>query len=417
MALVIVGENESSDVLPLSKLTNVKFNRGSVITCTLYLPSWLGQLLYLHIWHDNSGDSPAWNLDHVVIRDTRNNEKWNFMCQEWLAVESKAGRTDKVIYVARIDEIANYKHLFLSNSTDGLYDEHLWISVAAKPPQSTFTRVQRASCCLSVLFCTMITNAMFYDDSGEDTSPVFFLGPLKISMRQVMIGIQSSLIIFPVNLAITQLFRKTSLVSTAPATEKKPKSALPKTKPNAIIPRFVRRNSSLKYIPIENEGSTYSLSTFAFRDTSRTHSSKEDYLTATKSFLNLDWKPDTEKHKNHRRKYFYSFLYWTAWVLCFMSVGVSAFFTLLYSLEWGKEKSEQWLLSFFVSFVQDAAVSQPVKVALFSAMIALFIKISMEQKEKHKLFLTKKTMIEDAKVESCSSEMVRTAQLTFSCRC
>lgn len=414
MALVIVGENESSDVLPLSKLTNAKFNRGSVITCKLYLPSWLGQLLYLHIWHDNSGDSPSWNLDHVVIRDTRNNEKWNFMCQEWLAVENKDGRTDKVIYVARIDEITNYKHLFLSNSADGLYDEHLWISVAAKPPQSTFTRVQRASCCLSVLFCTMITNAMFYDDSGEDTSPVFFLGPLKISMRQVMIGIQSSLIIFPVNLAITQLLRKTSLVSTAPATEKKPKSPLPKTKPNAFIPRFVRRNSSLKYIPVDNEGSTYSLSTFAFRDTSRTHSSKEDYLTTTKSFLNLDWKPNTEKH---RRKHFYSFLYCTAWVLCFMSVGVSAFFTLLYSLEWGKEKSEQWLLSFFVSFVQDAAVSQPVKVALFSAMIALFIKISTEQKEKHKLLLTKKTMIEDVKVESCSSEMVRTAKLTFSCRC
>ena len=371
-------------MLPLSKLTNVKFNRGSVITCTLYLPRWLGQLLYVHIWYDNSGDSPAWNLDHVVIRETRSNEKWNFMCQEWLAVESKDGRTDKVIYVACIDEITNYKHLFLSNSTDGLYDEHLWISVAAKPPQSTFTRVQRASCCLSVLFCTMITNAMFYDDNGEDTSPVFFLGPLKISMRQVMIGIQSSLIIFPVNLAITQLFRKTSLVSTAPATDKKPKTPLPKKK-------------------LFNESSTTIQSTIA---------SKDD-VTATESFFNLDWKPNTEKHKKLGRKHFYSFLYYTAWVLCFVSVGVSSFFTLLYSMQWRKEKSEQWLLSFFVSFVQDAAVSQPVKVALFSAMIAYFMRISMEQKEKRKKFVTKKARNEDVKGQSYSREMVRAAQLTF----
>ena len=379
-----------------------------MITCTLHLPSWLGQLLYLHVWHDNSGDSPAWNLDHVVIRDTRNNEIWNFMCQDWLAVESKDGRTDKVIYVAPIDEITNYKHLFLSNSADGLYDEHLWISVAAKPPQSSFTHVQRASCCLSVLFCTMITNAMFYNDGREDTSPVFFLGPVKISMRQLMIGIQSSLIIFPVNLAITQIFRKTSLVSTAPATEKKPKTPLLKTKPNAFISRVMRRNSSLKYIPVDPEGSIYSLSTIAFRDTSRTHSSKDDYLTTTKSFLNLNWKPNSERLK-HRITHFYSFLYYTAWVLCFASVCVSAFFTLLYSMQWGKEKSEHWLLSFFVSFVQDAAVSQPVKVALFSAMIAFFIKISMEQKEKRKLFVRKKRMFQDVKGESYSSEMVRNA--------
>ena len=305
------------------------------------------------------------------------------MCREWLGVERKDGRTDKVIYVARIDEITNYKHLFLSNSADGLYDEHLWISVAAKPPQSSFTRVQRASCCLSVLFCTMITNAMFYDDSGKDAFPVFFLGPLKISMRQVMVGIQSSLIIFPVNLAITQLFRKTSLVSTAPAT-KKPKTPLPKKNPF-------------------NESSTTIQSTIV----------SNDYVTAAKIFLSLDWKTHAEKHKNHRVKHFYSFLYYTVWVLCFISVGASSFFTLLYPMQWGKEKSEQWLLSFFVSFVQDAAVSQPVKVALFSAMVACFIRISMEQKEKRKIWVTKEARTEDVKEQSYSSKMVRAAQLTF----
>ena len=392
--MVIVGEKESSDVLPLSKRTKVKFKRGSVITCTLYLRRWLGQLLYLHVWHDNSGDSPAWNLDHVVIRDTRNNEIWNFMCQDWLAVESKGGRTDKVIYVAPIDELTNYKHLFLSNSADGLYDEHLWISVAAKPPQSSFTRVQRASCCLSVLFCTMITNAMFYDDGRGDTSPVFSFGPLKISNRQVLIGIQSSLIIFPVNLAITQLFRKTSLVSKAQATEKKPKTPLPKTKPSTSISRFVRGN---------HERSATIQSTIASRDC----------LTATKSFLDLDWNSNTAKYRKLRKKHLYTFLYYTAWVLCFVCVGLSAFFTLLYSMQWGKENSEQWLLSFFISFVQDAAVSQPVKVSLFSAIIACFIKISMKHK-KHKMFVTKKERIEDVDTESYFSEMVRSARLTFS---
>ena len=403
---MIVGENGSSGVLPLSKLTKVKFNRGSVITCTLQLPNWLGQLLYLHIWHDNSGDNPSWNLDHVVIRDTRRDEKWNFMCGEWLAVEREDGRIDKVIYVAGIEEITNYKNLFLSNSADGLYDEHIWISVVAKPPQSSFSRVQRASCCLSVLCCTMITNAMFYDDGTVDTSPVFYLGPLKITIRQLMIGIQSSLIIFPVNLVITQLFRKTSSSPTAPSThtEEKPKNQQPKAKPNTFIRRFRRRNSSLKYITVDHGSSTTSLATITSPESSKIHSSKERLIT-TESYLNLK-KLDTKNHERNLKTHLYRFLYFTAWVLCFVSVFVSAFFTLLYSMQWGQEKSEQWLLSFFVSFVQDAAISQPVKVALFSAMMAFFLKYSMEQKEKNRPLVNTKTRIEDEKEASYSTQVV-----------
>ena len=75
-------------------------------------------------------------------------------------------------------------------------------------------------------------------------------------------------------------------------------------------------------------------------------------------------------------------------------------------MQWGKEKSEQWLLSFFVSFVQDAAISQPVKVALFSAMMAFFLKYSMEQKEKHRPLVNTKTRIEDEKEASYSTQVV-----------
>lgn len=396
-------------MLPLSKLTKVKFNRGSVVTCTLHLPNWLGQLLYIHIWHDNSGNSPSWYLDHVVIRDTRSGETWNFMCGEWLAVESEDGKTDKVIYVAGIEEITNYKHLFLSNSANGLYDEHLWISVAAKPPQSCFTRVQRASCCLSVLFCTMITNAMFYDDGKVDTSPVFFLGPIKLSMRQLMIGIQSSLIIFPVNLAMTQLFRKTSSASTMPATEEKPNSPLPTKKPNVFTRPFGRRSSSLKYIPMDHESSTTSLSTIAFPENSKTYSCQER-LTTTESYLNLK-KINTKRPRYNRKKLFFRFLYYTAWVLCFVSVFVSAFFTLSYSLVWGSEKSQQWLLSFFISFAQDAGISQPVKVAMFSATVAFIIKFSTKQNEKRRQFMSKKTTNYDKKASNFTEIEVRSEQV------
>lgn len=319
------------------------------------------------------------------------------MCGEWLAVESNDGKTEKVIYVANIGEMSSYKHLFLSNSADGLYDEHLWISVAAKPPTSTFTRVQRASCCLSILFSTMIANAMFYDNGKVDTSPVFYLGPIKISMRQLMIGIQSSLIIFPINLGMTQLFRKSS-TATVPAIEEKPKTtpnySQPKTKTELTIfsRRFGRRPSSLKYLPLP-----YQL---------HITSSMSTIISGSESTFNFKT-DDTKITDDKKKRHFYRFLYYLAWILCFVSVFVSAFFTLLYSLQWGSERSQQWLLSFFVSFIQDASISQPLKVALFSALLAFVLKFSMERKEKHRRFKIRKVKTGDDDEGSARSTEVQ----------
>lgn len=398
ITFLVVGENGSSGTLPLSKLTKVKFKRGTVVTVVLSLPSSLGQLLYLHIWHDNSGDNPSWYLDHVAIRNVLTDEKWNFMCRDWLAVESGDGRTEKVLYVANINEMANYRYLFLSHSADGLYDEHLWISVAAKPPQSSFSRVQRVSCCLSILFCTMITNAMFYDSGKADTSSVFYLGPIKITMRQLMIGIQSSLIIFPINLAITQLFRKSSNASMSLGEAERAKSVIFKRKPKLLFDCFDRRVKPLskKYLPMTYEAnSTISISTLK--------SASADRFTDDESMFNLN-NAYTKISQEKKRKNLYMCLYYFAWVLCFVSVLTSAFFTLSYSLQWGSERSQQWLLSFFVSFIQDAAISQPVKVALFSAVIAFVIKFTLEQKEKRQQFKRKKVTLNDKGEKACLIE-------------
>ena len=389
VSLVIVGENGSSGSISLNKLNKVKFSRGSVITFHLYLPNCLGPLVYLHIWHDNAGDSPSWNLDHVVIRNTQSDEKWNFLCLDWLAVESMDGRTDKVLYVAHDKEMANYKHLFLSNGMDGLYDGHLWISAVAKIPHSSFTRVQRSSCCLSLLFCTMITNAMFYDREIIDTSTVFILGPVKLTVRELMIGIQSSLIIFPINLALSQLFRKSSAVAEQ-ATDKDESStaSILKRDPTHYTTQLSRKKSfpGRNYSPVYQSRSFSSLHSSTLSEGIFPSNEK---LTNTGSIFNLRRTysgKHTPKLLNHlalnRRYYVYRVLYFLAWILCFVSVFTAASFTLMYSLLWGSEKSQQWLLSFLVSFIQDAAVSQPLKVAIFSAVIAFVIKFSMDQRER-----------------------------------
>lgn len=57
--------------------------------------------------------------------------------------------------------------------------------------------------------------------------------------------------------------------------------------------------------------------------------------------------------------------YWivyVAWVMLTIIVAVSAFFLLLYSMEWGSSKSEEWLSSFILSFLESITLIDPVKV-------------------------------------------------------
>ena len=57
----------------------------------------------------------------------------------------------------------------------------------------------------------------------------------------------------------------------------------------------------------------------------------------------------------------------------FLCVVVSGFFTILYSMEWGKKKSLEWLSTFVLSFFQSVIVVQPVKVQSSTLQLPLLI--------------------------------------------
>jgi len=61
-----------------------------------------------------------------------------------------------------------------------------------------------------------------------------------------------------------------------------------------------------------------------------------------------------------------------AWFLSFATVSVSATFTFFFSLQWGKEISNQWLSSMLVSFTEDLFVLQPIKIVLLIVLTACF---------------------------------------------
>ena len=55
-----------------------------------------------------------------------------------------------------------------------------------------------------------------------------------------------------------------------------------------------------------------------------------------------------------------------------LSIIVPGFFTILYSMEWGPEKANEWLTTFLMSFFQSVIIVQPVKVMFYTTSTSLF---------------------------------------------
>lgn len=214
VGIIINGEKGSSGSFTLNESIARRkyFSRASVNNFTLTLPSSLGKLTDIRIWHDNTGTNPAWFLQQVVITDKQTDEMWYFFANQWLSLDYRSGTVELDIEAAEENELRAFKPIFFARTARNLGEGHIWISVFTRPPQNPFTRCQRLTCCLSFLLTAMVTNAMFYqfDKTPTDT---FKFGPLVMSWTQIKIGIQSSVIAIPANLLVVLLFRKTKPAS------------------------------------------------------------------------------------------------------------------------------------------------------------------------------------------------------------
>ncbi|XP_078692132.1 polycystin family receptor for egg jelly-like [Branchiostoma floridae x Branchiostoma belcheri] len=595
------------------------FDRGSVNNFLLSVPRCLGNLQYLRVWHDNSGKgrNASWFLDKIIITDLQTEKRTYFFCGQWLAVEEGDGVVERLLPAAGEEDVLQFQNLFVSNSRKNMTDGHLWMSVRvvtvwrspchdlaprriclyvlpvqvlSRPTRSTFTRVQRASCCLLLLFTSMITSCMFYQAPLDPDAPGLHLGLFSITYQELSISIQSTLVVLPVNLLVVNIFRKlrakdqvapskgnygknikavssSSLtkrhtekprekssnkekennkpvgsphkMSTTLTKEQDPQPDCPSQKlprksqekgdsgraknEDQSLPSLVDRNDQppvqkscksseteistprdvVQHVRTLHGGETKTLRRRRSRDTLAAPNNRQycvsTSLTApledshTENDTNLDFeetsnvqsgstrrvrakpskieptprglekrrqalkrtsslprsnailpydhsevpvaqsestqsldnanttedkqlkplhvrleesvarfeeakrreernktseknkaKPETKKKKQTTKKKKKPFLLphwflWVAYVIVYGGAMMSGFFTILYSLEWGYNKSTQWLVTFLLSFFQDALVVQPVKVVVMAALVSLIVKKSDEE--------------------------------------
>lgn len=208
VSMVFSGEEDETPPRLIFDDKRDVLQKGGVDGFVMATPRSLGQMSHVRVWHDNSGSSPGWFFSRMQVVDMQTLDKYYFILDRWLNAAEDDGIIDRIVPLAGKDELTGFSHLFFTKARKDLMDGHIWFSVYGKPPKSNFTRVQRLTCCISLLLATMVGNILLYQDATEEyTGTTVRLGPITLTIEQILKGVISSLIAFPINLVIVLIFK------------------------------------------------------------------------------------------------------------------------------------------------------------------------------------------------------------------
>ena len=165
VSCIISSESTETEILKLTDANKKRklFSRAGVDSFLLALNQPLGCLTSILIWHDNSGKvSSSWYLKYIIVHDLQTRDKSYFICEDWLGVERGASSIERVLPVCLQEQKTQFKYLLTKQTKQKLSDGHLWFSVLARPVQSSFSRLDRLTCCFVLLAVSMLMNILYY---------------------------------------------------------------------------------------------------------------------------------------------------------------------------------------------------------------------------------------------------------------
>nr|XP_020757685.1 polycystic kidney disease and receptor for egg jelly-related protein [Odocoileus virginianus texanus] len=406
------GTEGSSDVHCLSHPQFTTLYRGSICTFLLATKKDLGDIHSLRVWHNNEGRSPEWYLSRIKVENLFSRHIWLFMCREWLSIDTSLDRT---FHVTPPDKPLKKMDFFLIDFSYKLGRSHLWFSVFSGVISAPFNRLQRLSCCLAMLLSTLLCNIMFFSLGKEiEADP-----QEQRYIRSMVIGLESAFITLPVQLVITSLFiysqrrPRVTLGEVTPqihplkpaasehweerlgnwhayeidkASSQEPVSKRHRVKPKASVKVTSNRQPLVKQAeskvsPIKSKVSrtqskvsrvqskvTQAQSTFSHiqgRNINTNDPNIEDKTNVSDEEQTLQ--PGSTTLKEKPRMVLPQWCVCLAWLLVFLTCGISSFFIIFYGLTYGLEKSTAWVFASICAFIQSVFLVQPSKIIFLSA--------------------------------------------------
>jgi len=251
----------------------------------------------------------SWYLKQIIVHDLQTREKDYFICEKWLAVEKEDGKIERLLPVSCESQKLEIKYLAQEQIKKNLTDGYLWFSIFARPLQSSLTRKDRTTNCFVLLFLIMFSNTMYFTVKNN-------LSTTKcdgFNLGTVMcINISSVLISIIINLILFV--------------------------PTYIILEIFKKSKPKK---------------------SRINEIKE-----------LIGEKESIKSKNQLRLPWWSKI--VGYILSFIIIGVSIFFTIMYGITMGNDLAIKCFSSIITSFLITILITGPLK-AFISAILFSFI--------------------------------------------
>ncbi|GCB81644.1 hypothetical protein scyTo_0022818 [Scyliorhinus torazame] len=423
--ITLKGTLAESEVHLLRHPDHKTFRRNSVDTFLLTTKIELGDLLLIQLWHNNVGLSPSWYLSRVKVQNVRNSHTWYFFCRKWFSTRRGVGLLHRSFPLTDPHALLRRQDVFFIETSSNIERGHLWFSVFAYDADQSFTRIQRLSCCLAMLLSSLLLSLMLFKKKEEENY-------LRRLLRSFVVGVESALVMVPVELLIATLFtyaqRKDASLRVKGSPELGPNQAdvshlsgNPDKKANSL-----RERLKDWYQPddqaSEGEGSPKAatpdddrynfLSYIAGLETIQTPLTKRknnsiipeseaDQINseenvekqgAEKTPRPLKFKPKASLHQNRPGKHKTSgrtgkpskekgpnkshhiwsrCLLLFAWCLVCLLSATSAIFIVMYGLSYGVDTSWLWLIASAISFIQSVFLLQPLKIIVFAAFFAL----------------------------------------------
>eukprot|EP00094_Tigriopus_californicus_P011733 TCALIF_11336-PA protein Name:"Similar to lov-1 Location of vulva defective 1 (Caenorhabditis elegans)" AED:0.02 eAED:0.02 QI:96/0.94/0.83/1/0.71/0.80/36/119/3138 len=433
--IVITGDDEQTAVRTLDPGWKDTLRKGCVDSYIMRSPRPLGDLQYVRVWHDNTGrgNYASWYCTAVLIRDVQTNQQWEFLANRWLAVEKDDGQIERLIPVSADEDRRSFNHLFNYTVERGIREHHIWLSVFLRNERNRFTRAQRVTTGMAMVYLGMLVNALWYFSTPEKPIDGWRIGPLILSWTQLLVGLVCNLIALPPILLAIFMFRKSrrrvlrrNRVQLALEDEDEdfdaslPMNGDPNDQDSGndsdMEDMDQRPNSGSSGAPfhevamkdeledlvqgydLDPEGDQHSNNApdpDAEKDFDQGHDVEQDLEEVNARTSNgVTGEPNNESSIRHnsvdidgnymesnseihpRRTKFH--IHWVfkyvSWTLCLLMIFFGVFFLWAFAIQFGNDVTYQWLSSMLVTFFTSVVLLDPFKVVLITMIVACIVK-------------------------------------------
>ncbi|WAQ96229.1 PKD2-like protein [Mya arenaria] len=294
------------------------FEQGSVRTFVMSTRRYIGDLLCMRIWHDDTGgNNSSWFLNKIVISDLRSGKRCTFACDQWFDYDTGDTKVDRVLNA----QPANQFWSFMEMVSYTIAEHHLWLSVYTRPMKSNFTRVQRLSCLLGLIFLTMIAVTMTLQSPDENIYQIV-IGPFRFAFENFLVALVALLISTTVIMIVTFFFKNAESDESARFQ-------------STLLNAYRKANSKIQF---------------------------------DKSVIGRIFVPPAEEALQYNYYFLPHFCVYVGWTILAMAIAVASYFIYSFSDSWELIKSEYWMSTIFVSFFCSIMVTEVIKVIFFALL-------------------------------------------------